>query len=386
MHNYKRIGAEIMRNKKKICVLLTVAVMLGSFTLPQMPVTVKAEETTVGGDSVSPLGTVESPAEGNLTVSDTFPGKDNLEVLFSQKTQLKSASTLSDKPKLDNYFKFTLAEDAWVYLGTGLSLNNHEGITVKVKLYSDAAFSKEVGYFEYGYWTSKANNEFTDVLKAGTYYGHLQVNHANYGDFDGNINLKGVALPLKNLIKTDYRVSKNKSKATVTVSTGLGELFNFAQFRSGKVGNDADKNATYWGRRNSYGWINSGDRKAVEIKLNDNNTMKFDVKKNGYYTVRVTDKYMVDTIYAEKNATSFSKFFKVKGIDDKAPIVKGVKNGGSYRSGVKIVFSDKDTGIKSAKLNGRSVKSGVTVSTRGSYKLVVKDKAGNSSIISFKVR
>jgi len=95
---------------------------------------------------------------------------------------------------------------------------------------------------------------------------------------------------------------------------------------------------------------------------------------------------MVDTVYAEKKATSFSKFFKVKGIDDKAPVVKGVKNGGSYRNGVKIVFSDKDTGIKSAKLNGRSVKSGVTVSTRGSYKLVVKDKAGNSSIISFKVR
>ena len=159
-----------MRNKKKICILLTAAVMLGSFTLPQMPAVVKADEVTAVGDSASPLGTVENPAEGNLTVSDTFPGKDNLEVLFSQKTQLKSASMLSDKPKLNNYFKFTLAEDAWVYLGTGLSLNNHEGITVKVKLYSDAAFSKEVGYFEYGYWTSKANNEFTDVLKAVTYY------------------------------------------------------------------------------------------------------------------------------------------------------------------------------------------------------------------------
>ena len=375
-----------MRNKKKICILLTAVVMLGSFTLPQMPAVVKADEVTAVGDSASPLGTVENPAEGNLTVSDTFPGKDNLEVLFSQKTQLKSASTLSDKPKLNNYFKFTLAEDAWVYLGTGLSLNNHEGITVKVKLYSDAAFSKETGYFDYGYWTTKSDNEFTGVLKAGTYYGHIQTNHANFGDFDGNINLKGVAIPLKNVIKTDYKVSKDKSKATVTVSTGLGELFNFAQFRNGKIGSDADKNATYWGRRNSFGWISSGDRKAVEIKLNDNNTMKFDVKKNGYYTVRVTDKYMVDTIYAEKKATSFSKFFKVKGIDDKAPVVRGVKNGGSYRSGVKIVFSDKETGVKSAKLNGKPVKTGVTVSTRGSYKLVVKDKAGNISTVIFKVR
>lgn len=386
MHNNKKIGVEVIMNKKKICVLLTAAIMFGNFTLPQMPVSVKADEVTAAGDSVSPLGTVENPVEGNLVVSDKFPGKDNLEVLFSQKTQLKSALTSSEKPKLDNYFKFTIAEDAWVYLGTGLSLNNHEGITVKVKLYSDASFSKEVGSYDYGYWTTKSNNEFTDVLKAGTYYGHIQTNHANYGDFEGNINLKGVAIPLKNLIKTDYKVSKDKSKATVTVSTGLGELFNFAQFRNGKIGSDADKNATYWGRRNSFGWINSGDRKAVEIKLNDNNTMKFDVKKNGYYTVRVTDKYMVDTIYAEKKATSFSKFFKVKGIDDKAPVVRGVKNGGSYRSGVKILFSDKDSGIKSAKLNGKPVKSGVTVSARGSYKLVVKDKAGNSGIISFKIR
>ena len=386
MHNNKKIGVEVIMNKKKICVLLTAAIMFGNFTLPQMPVSVKADEVTAAGDSVSPLGTVENPVEGNLTVSDTFPGKDNLEVLFSQKTQLKSALTSSEKPKLDNYFKFTIAEDAWVYLGTGLSLNNHEGVTVKIKLYSDAAFSKETGSYDYGYWTSKSDNEFTDVLKAGTYYGHIQTNHANYGDFEGNINLKGVAIPLKNLIKTDYKVSKDKSKATVTVSTGLGELFNFAQYRSGKIGGDADKNATYWGHRNSFGWISSGDRKAVEIKLNDNNTMKFDVKKNGYYTVRVTDKYMVDTIYAEKKATSFSKFFKVKGIDDKAPVVRGVKNGGSYRSGVKILFSDKDSGIKSAKLNGKPVKSGVTVSARGSYKLVVKDKAGNSGIISFKIR
>ena len=386
MHNNKKIGVEVIMNKKKICVILTAAIMFGSFTLPQMPVSVKADEVTAAGDSVSPLGTVENPVEGNLTVSDTFPGKDNLEVLFSQKTQLKSALTSSEKPKLDNYFKFTIAEDAWVYLGTGLSLNNHEGVTVKIKLYSDAAFSKETGSYDYGYWTSKSDNEFTDVLKAGTYYGHIQVNHANFGDFDGNINLKGVAIPLKNLIKTDYKVSKDKSKATVTVSTGLGELFNFAQYRNGKIGSDADKNATYWGRRNSFGWISSGDRKAVEIKLNDNNTMKFDVKKNGYYTVRVTDKYMVGTIYAEKKATSFSKFFKVKGIDDKAPVVRGVKNGGSYRSGVKILFSDKDSGIKSAKLNGKPVKSGVTISARGSYKLVVKDKAGNSGIISFKIR
>ena len=49
-----------------------------------------------------------------------------------------------------------------------------------------------------------------------------------------------------------------------------------------------------------------------------------------------------------------------------------------------IKFSDK-YGIKSATLNGKKISSGKVVSKNGSYKLVVTDKAGNKSIIKFKI-
>ena len=60
MHNNRKIGVEVIMNKKKICVLLTAAIMFGNFTLPQLPVSVKADEVKAAGDSVSPLGTVEN--------------------------------------------------------------------------------------------------------------------------------------------------------------------------------------------------------------------------------------------------------------------------------------------------------------------------------------
>ena len=48
---------------------------------------VKADEVTVGSDSISPLGTVENPAEGNLAVSDKFPDKDKSgSVIFAKNT------------------------------------------------------------------------------------------------------------------------------------------------------------------------------------------------------------------------------------------------------------------------------------------------------------
>lgn len=374
-----------MKKNKKIGLLLATALMIGSLSILQNQVRTYAAEVTQTAGTVTPAGTPEAPAEGNIKTSAVFPGKDNLDPLFTQKVQLKDESLQLQKDVVSNYFKFTLEEDSWVYLGGSLSLNNHDGITVKVKLYSDAAFSKVAGAYEWGYYTSKKDNELTAVLKAGTYYGHIQMNHANYDDFDGNVNIIGAAVPLKDVIKLNYKVNKNKNKAAVTVTTGLGSFFDYAQYRKGKVGTDAVKNLEYWGFVNSFGWIGSGDRKAVQIKLNDGNAAKFTVKNNGYYTVRFTDKYMTDAVNAESKATSYSQFIKIKGIDDKAPAVKGVKSGSAYRTAVKITFSDKDSGIKSAKLNGKSVRSGVTVSLRGSYRLVVKDKAGNTSTINFRI-
>ncbi|MCM1258725.1 MAG: hypothetical protein NC307_12835 [Roseburia sp.] len=58
----------------------------------------------------------------------------------------------------------------------------------------------------------------------------------------------------------------------------------------------------------------------------------------------------------------------------------------TYKKGVKITFSDKIAGIKSATLNGEKIKSGKKVNKAGSYKLVLTDKAGNTKKVNFKVK
>ncbi len=166
----------------------------------------------------------------------------------------------------------------------------------------------------------------------------------------------------------------------------MGDFFKYAQYRYGKVGRDGEKNANYWGYLNSVGWNNSTDRNAIQLKLNADNTVKFKVKRNGYYTIRVTDKTTPNNWTDAKEGTSYSAFFKVKGIVDKKAPVVSVVNGRTYRGSVRITFSDKDSGVKSAKLNGKTIKSGHIAYLSGRYTLVVKDYAGNTTKVSFRVR
>lgn len=72
-------------------------------------------------------------------------------------------------------------------------------------------------------------------------------------------------------------------------------------------------------------------------------------------------------------------------IDNKAPVVKGVKNGKKYTKAVILKFSD-NTGIKTAKLNGKKIKSGKKVTKKGSYTLIVTDKANNAKSVKFKIK
>ena len=72
-------------------------------------------------------------------------------------------------------------------------------------------------------------------------------------------------------------------------------------------------------------------------------------------------------------------------VDNKAPIVS-VVNGRTYKNSVKVTFYDKDSGVKSAKLNGKTINSGHIAYLSGRYTLVVKDYAGNTTKVSFRVR
>lgn len=71
-------------------------------------------------------------------------------------------------------------------------------------------------------------------------------------------------------------------------------------------------------------------------------------------------------------------------VDGTAPVVCGVKNGKLYRKKVKITFSDQ-SGIASARINGKKLKNGTVISKSGDYRVVVKDNAGNKRVIKFTI-
>ena len=70
---------------------------------------------------------------------------------------------------------------------------------------------------------------------------------------------------------------------------------------------------------------------------------------------------------------------------DKKTATVNVKKNKTYKKGKKITFKDA-SGISSAKLNGKKIKSGTKIKKSGTYKLVVTDKAGNKKTISFKIK
>lgn len=71
--------------------------------------------------------------------------------------------------------------------------------------------------------------------------------------------------------------------------------------------------------------------------------------------------------------------------DKTKPTIKGVSNNKVYKKACTITFSDK-YGVKSAKLNGKTIKNKKKVSKNGSYTLKVTDKAGNTNTVKFKIK
>lgn len=76
----------------------------------------------------------------------------------------------------------------------------------------------------------------------------------------------------------------------------------------------------------------------------------------------------------------------IKFTVDRTKPKANVANNKTYKSGKKITFSDKTSGIKSAKLDNKTVKSGTAVKKKGTHKLVLTDKAGNKVTIKFKIK
>lgn len=89
--------------------------------------------------------------------------------------------------------------------------------------------------------------------------------------------------------------------------------------------------------------------------------------------------------YTVKYQTASGKRKTMKFCIDRTAPKTNVKNNKTYKK-VTVNFSDRLSGIQSATLNGKKIKSGKTVKKPGAYKLVVTDQAGNRMTRKFKVK
>lgn len=112
-----------------------------------------------------------------------------------------------------------------------------------------------------------------------------------------------------------------------------------------------------------------------KVKVNDETT------QSDYLFLSAEGIYQITAADITGNSSSI-KF----RIDTTKPAVSGVKSGKTYKSARTIRFSDKGSGIKAASLNGKAVKTGKTVSKKGTYTLIVTDKAGNKKTVKFTIK
>ena len=141
-----------------------------------------------------------------------------------------------------------------------------------MQIYYDRDMSNLAGEYGWGYW--EKGESFSGFLKEGTHYGKISVKWANY-EFNGDVNIIAAQIPVSKLLGVSVQLNKKKTAATVIVPDLLGdeaaEFCYIAQSVSpAKV--DAEK---YW-----------SNATVVEPK---NEKYAFKVKKNGTYTVWITD-------------------------------------------------------------------------------------------------
>lgn len=97
-------------------------------------------------------------------------------------------------------------------------------------------------------------------------------------------------------------------------------------------------------------------------------------------------RYMSGDTYEEIQSYLTSEYIISEAPLDFTAPKTNIKNGKTYKPGKKITFSDKGSGMKYAKLDGKKIKNGHIVRKKGKHKLVLADKAGNKRTVKFTIK
>lgn len=349
--------------KKFISAITALAVALGTLAVPQ--VSAKAEEfTTLNVVTIDSVSEYDEKLEWNIMPHD-----------------------LTDNAQF-NYYKFTIPEDSIVrfdvrddMLDANGEVDRYSGMTGAFSIYSGKSLTGEVLRYSasvnyMGIHDGYESAMFT--MKKGTYYvkENVKLVSEEYPAHQ-EPQIAITVIPKSKAMTFDYTV-KNRKSVTMKFKSNLESWTQFG----------------FWGK-----W-SANDKVPLFPDINSFNhtdpidiskPFTFDVSDSGNYNdtlvFRTNYRYQghtwEDWEYQNSSVVQPGATF-IFQIDKYAPTVKGVSNGKTYKS-AKITFKDA-SGIKSATLNGKSVKSGVKVTKAGSYKLVVKDKHGNTRTVKFKIK
>lgn len=257
------------------------------------------------------------------------------------------------------YAKFTLKKKSIVRIKSSTEDKKSFASKECLALYGNesmgtAIVTNDIGYDEGDDWL---------LLDAGTYY--LKCSSTLYMSGSSNHRTKVSIGAVAQSKAVEVTQSVNSKKKTVKIRLKQ------------HIASSTDSYRIAWAEGKVY------DADSSSFKPLKTNAI-LSRNKNGWITICIK----VNSSVAFNQELNYLVRIKVSGIDKTAPTVTGVKNGRTYKKAVTIRFKDNKggSGIKSATLNGKKIKSGKKIKKAGTYTLKVTDKAGNRRTVKFKIK
>ncbi len=118
--------------------------------------------------------------------------------------------------------------------------------------------------------------------------------------------------------------------------------------------------------------------KSTVTVTNNNGQEEYIFKQNGSFTFK----------YVDENGEKGEEKAEVNWIDKIAPVISGVENSKTYVESVTPTITDENLSEVTLTKDGKNVsnfKSGIKLEENGDYVLIAKDKAGNTTKVTFKI-
>ena len=345
--------------------LLMLMLVIGVFGLTAC--TVETEMTinsdgTYTGTTIYYMGFEDLKYMMDILPSETF-GMDAQSLEFIK--------NIKSEDEFDDLIKATGTEvDSKVINGKKVYANKDSAMPIEGTFTEEAGYTINSKCFEYKFNVKDYINSMIESY--GIEDGDAQV----ISDLLNNIEMILTVHMPSEITSTNGTLSADKKTVTFNYNLRGNDITLYAYTKGGNKGSGTIS-------------INTGDngyttKKSLKISTSDKITS---VTVNGE-KVKASGTVSLgkDGVYNIKVVTDNGEQAFVVTKDAKKPKIKGVSNGTTYNKAVKIKFSDATSGIKSATLNGKAIKSGKKVKSAGKYTLVVTDNAGNKTTVEFEIK